>query len=1828
MNKKQNKQRFQRVLSVLAVLFVFLGTLLVVQAGSGAKTRETPGVTHMSLDSENDAKYQFELEATENSTVEIWGYEGRVLAGKDQFGIDNWIIMPTDDSLSGNIGCWYRNVGIYDQKPVDVKCTYYWNAGAETTDTHQRLYPVICASIANQGAYATKGYLAFQFATTSYEVKYELYCEGQLIDPVNLSIMFKDIDNLQAFGFQNNGNGTIHDIQCQSDATNYYTQVGNYHVFYAGKDTPESDDGGESGVRMELDNTNSFNIVYAPYGDYFYGATDGYPLVDQLDPDLLIGDATYIPRSTANQFWMDLMNDPASTMEDLAGARIPDQNGTPVDYNMGWGYFTGDAFGSYIDPSLSLTKEAAAYEWEVGDTVTYTVQVNQTVPGTHANRITVSDTLPAGLSLIDAQVSGVNGITMTKTGEVWEAKIPELDHTQTATFTVIARALEAGNGKELVNTARAVADNAGEVTDSAEIYVNSPSLALTKSVSKYEWQVGDTVDYTVKVRNTKAGTIARDVVISDTSLPAGLTLAGDPKLTGAPGSVQVPIAGDKAVHGETKEAAVTNSIARKGTGWEASLSHLASGAEVTITYPCKATEAGNGKELVNTARAVASNAGEVTDTAEVYVNSPSLALTKSVSKYEWQIGDTVDYQVTVKNTKAGTIARELVITDTSLPAGLTLTGAPRLAGVPATIRNPVAGDKTVHNETQGKTVTSSISRKGSGFEIKVSDLPADTLLTITYPCTATEAGNGKELVNTAKAGAANAREVSDTAEVYLNSPSLTVTKSVAGYEWQVGDTVDYTVKVRNTKAGTLAKDVVISDISLPEGLTLTGDPQMTGAPEKVQVPIAGDKAVHKETQEKTVTSSLDKKGTGWEAKLSYLPDGREITITYQCKATEAGNGKELVNTAKAAASNAPEVEDSAEIYVNTANLQIAKEVSEYEWQVGDTVDYTVRVRNTKVGTIARELVITDATFPAGLELMEAPTLTGAPGTIENPIAGEKTVHNETQEKTVISSTTKKGTGFETRVSDLPEGNEVILTFQCKVKEEINGMEVINTAHAIASNAEDTKDSAKIWVNTPDLKLDKDADIKQVRVGDIITYTLTLTNQKRGTLARNIRVTDAVDEEDNPYVKLQKNSIVLLDTQGRPITDAAVTVKDNTFEIQTKEHLVCPDNNYQIWDMENQKEPREAEALNPQGVNEEGVFTLEYQVKITSQDAAGEDIRNTAVAGSDEIPEVPAEEEVVVNGPHLDIEKVSDKQAYGQDEEALYKVTVRQTREGYEAKDVVITDSFAREGVTIKEDSIQIKYNGNPINPKSVTLSEGKNGYTIETGVTLKDTDKLTVTYKAVFEEAAIEDTDMVYVNLAKAKGSNTKESQTDHRVIVTQKEALLQVKKEADKAACYTEDSVRYTIKADQLIDGAVARQVVLTDVFDKEGMTIREETLKLSINGKGFQPKSVTLSEGKNGYTIETGRDLSARDSLLLTYEVQFSEDAGNQTGQTHTNTVTARGENTNETSADYTVTVTSVDPVVEVMKEAERETYAVGDTAHYTIKVTQTAEGAIAKQVILTDAFAQGGMEIQADTFEMQVNGKAAEPKSVALNKEKNGFTIETGADLTETDELTLTYDVIFTQEVEGGKATNTATARGEDGEEGKDDSTVTVSTPSLTLVKEADKEKAQPGDTVSYKLTLTAQGGRAKQVVIKDALSHSGASLKEDTLQVYDQEKTPITKALSSIKATDRGFTLETGRDLAEGESLTVTYDVELKEGKPGEEVKNTASSTGENTEEVTDSSIVRIPDTYTPQSPDEPESFTAPKTGIRSYALPLLLGGGLLLFVGIRLFRRSRKGTPKL
>ena len=637
----------------------------------------------------------------------------------------------------------------------------------------------------------------------------------------------------------------------------------------------------------------------------------------------------------------------------------------------------------------------------------------------------------------------------------------------------------------------------------------------------------------------------------------------------------------------------------------------------------------------------------------------------------------------------------------------------------------------------------------------------------------------------------------------------------------------------------------------------------------------------------------------------------------------------------------PTNEVSTDIHLSTDDknepgLAVTKVVDKYEHKVGDKVKYTVTAKNTNSKADTAYFTIQDLTLPAGMSLdfksLQVSGIEAANYTLE-----------------------QQGNGWVLKSKGdyaLPYGTTITVTYEATAAGEVNGNEIINRVKAFAAGIPEKEANAKVWINSPDLKITKKADKEKYKVGDTVTYTVDVSQEAIGCVARNIVLKDVLKTEG---VKLQKNSVVVMDAEGNVLKDVNVTVKNNDFDIVTHKNLVCPTDQYSVYDGKLVKQDK----FNPLNLTKETAFKIEYQAVITDEQLSGQEITNVATVNSDENIPKEDEETVPIQGPNLDITKTSDAGVYKVGDTGKYTLTAKQTREGETAKNVVIKDKFGIEGVEIDKDSFVVKLNGETITPTKIEATA--DGFTVETGKDLTDADKLEVTYQVLFKEASLENKQVP--NKVAVSADNAQDKETDHEVTIkTADDPVLKILKESDKKEYFLGEIGKYTLTVTQERLDAVAKNVVIEDAFDQKGMVIDPASLKVTVSGKDITAQC-KLAVEDNKYTISTNADLS-REVMKISYDVLFKEETLRD--KNVINTAKAKADNAEEVQTQNTIKINKKDTRFAVQKDAKDKDYQVGDLIPYSIKVNLTKPGDTAKNITIKDTLPKG-LELEKDTIKV---------------------------------------------------------------------------------------------------------------------------------------------------------------------------------------------------------------------------------------------------------------------
>ena len=177
----------------------------------------------------------------------------------------------------------------------------------------------------------------------------------------------------------------------------------------------------------------------------------------------------------------------------------------------------------------------------------------------------------------------------------------------------------------------------------------------------------------------------------------------------------------------------------------------------------------------------------------------------------------------------------------------------------------------------------------------------------------------------------------NTVTTVIRKPDMSITKEAAnGTTYEEGDTVPFTVSVKQTTENLTGKNVVITD-NLPEELKLSGEPLLTGA-------------------EGSVTVS----GNTWTTRIPELASNQTATITFPTKAGEVHIEKEVTNTVKATMEDVPEKQASATVQITPVPIDLkVKKV----WEDKDDF-YELRPDRVKMELLQNGKVIKEQTLTA------------------------------------------------------------------------------------------------------------------------------------------------------------------------------------------------------------------------------------------------------------------------------------------------------------------------------------------------------------------------------------------------------------------------------------------------------------------------------------------------------------------------------------------------------------------------------------------------------------------------------------------------------------------------------------------------------------------------------------------------------------------------------------------------------------------------------------------------------------------------------------------------
>ena len=768
-------------------------------------------------------------------------------------------------------------------------------------------------------------------------------------------------------------------------------------------------------------------------------------------------------------------------------------------------------------PVLELTKQSVTGDTVIaGDFVVFSLEVANIGSDTATN-LTLSDTLPPGLTLVDASGNySAQGNTVTWTA----AKLPAK---QVAVLQVTAQAdANLDNGYSLINRTNLTATELPlPLTDEAEVIVRNAVLTLSKTSSSTVAnsgasagnQPGDEVTYQLDYENTGSVEAVSAEIVD--VLPPEVTFIE---------SLPAP----DNINGQTLT-------------WD--LGSLPAGAKGGILIKTQVGDDLRDGTIIHNAATISSTTTGTTksNTWDITVlSSAVLTVDKAASIAAIGAGDTVTYDVTVRNEGSDSAVNVQVVDTlpgttifTSATGGGTHSGDATGGTVTWTLASLAPGEQTVYHVTaeaaatlfDGDALLNSVTVSGEkpnngGSLPQVTDtltLPVtgQPVFELDYSVSRATVVAGIRLiyaVTTHNIGKANAVDTLLTATL---PPGTTPAVIDGGGRFENGRAVWSTSSLPPTGPITL-QFAVDPDTNLPEGTQFIS-----------KANISATNAAPKSGTAFTLLvgePDIDVVKTGNAEIIA----GEDISyrITVQNVGTVVAPGVNLVDTLPAGVTY-----KSASPAPDTVNGRFLS------WDLGNISDGSIIGIDLVVGTDPNTLPQTLNNFAQVSDLLrdtdvtEWQTQERASTALDVTITPDQATHlpgeavvytvnwanmgSVSATDTVVKATIPSGTTFSSAtnagqiqngevawsVGDLLNGDSGQGTFTVNVAATVaSGTRLNNTADISASQAVPDSDTAAVdVVDVPILLLAKSVDRSTAAVGDTVTFTVSYRNSGNGPL---------------------------------------------------------------------------------------------------------------------------------------------------------------------------------------------------------------------------------------------------------------------------------------------------------------------------------------------------------------------------------------------------------------------------------------------------------------------------------------------------------------------------------------------------------------------------------------------------------------------------------------------------------------------------------------------------------------------------------------------------------
>ena len=552
----------------------------------------------------------------------------------------------------------------------------------------------------------------------------------------------------------------------------------------------------------------------------------------------------------------------------------------------------------------------------------------------------------------------------------------------------------------------------------------------------------------------------------------------------------------------------------------------------------------------------------------------------------------------------------------------------------------------------------------------------------------------------------------------------------------------------------------------------------------------------------------------------------------------------------------------------------------------------------------------------------------------------------------------------------------------------NNVKTISKVRGLNTEEKQIEDTTNVngTIKDTSLEISKESTKKEVKAGDINTYTVTVKNtgsyDARDTVVEDVLYGDAKYIKDTIKVVDKDNNIIDKSKYTIEWIDKKTEKDENRFKIKfpiiEKGKDIIVTYNVQYADLEETQEIKN--IIRAKGTN-------------------------TNLAEPKEKDGVKVISKGVIKETNVDITKKAEKQEMPAGKKNKYTITIRNTGD-YSARNVHIEDIVSGNAKYLKD---TISYD------KNYNLKVEWDGKSPKVIIpVLKSKEEYLLTY---YMEYIDSEQDYDVTNTVKIKGDNIKEKEVKEKVLVKGviKETTLDIIKEVEKKTGKDGDINTYTTSITNTGDYA-ARNVHIEENIEGNANIVK--TSVKVLNSKGEDITKTLKKEDlvvKDNNIIVNIPNISSKEKYKIIYDVKYDNSEKDNIVKTITK---VKGSNTKEEEkiSNYNVKGTVKETNIEVKKTVDKNIIEAGDKNKY--KITVKNIGSYDARDITIEDILKGNAKYIKDTIKVSDKNIKVEMQG---NIKFNIPLLEKGK------EIEITYDVEYGSSEKDNIVTNDVEVKG---------------------------------------------------------------------------------------------------------------------------------------------------------------------------------------------------------